>query len=147
MYYGASFDAALRRTIAPGARQLLPSWHHRVPGAPIPSPAFLCGCSPKHSNVRLNVLGSAAWPPNPTSVTFSAWTLLCAYLAGTLLVGLLGNAAFGAWWLDPVVALLIAAVAVREGIESWRGEGCCASSPLDGVGFADDDCKDDCCHG
>ena len=73
--------------------------------------------------------------------------MLCAYLAGALLVGLVGNAAFGAWWLDPVVALLIAAVAVREGIESWRGEGCCVSSPLDGVGFADDDCKDDCCGG
>jgi divalent metal cation (Fe/Co/Zn/Cd) transporter len=73
--------------------------------------------------------------------------MLCAYLAGALLVGLLGNAAFGAWWLDPVVALLIAAVAVREGIESWRGEGCCVSSPLDGVGFADDDCDDECCRG
>ena len=41
-----------------------------------------------------------------------------------LLVGLLGNAAFGAWWLDPVVGLLIAAVAVKEGREAWRGEAC-----------------------
>jgi divalent metal cation (Fe/Co/Zn/Cd) transporter len=72
--------------------------------------------------------------------------MLCAYLAGALLVGLLGNAAFGAWWLDPVVALLIAAVAVREGIESWRGEGCCVASPLDGVGFTDDTCMQDCCR-
>jgi divalent metal cation (Fe/Co/Zn/Cd) transporter len=52
--------------------------------------------------------------------------MLCAYLAATLLVGLLGNALFGLWWLDPVVALAIAAVAVREGVEAWRGEGCCA---------------------
>ena len=51
--------------------------------------------------------------------------MLCAYLAGALLLGLLGNAAFGAWWLDPVVGLLIAAVAVKEGVEAWRGEGCC----------------------
>jgi divalent metal cation (Fe/Co/Zn/Cd) transporter len=51
--------------------------------------------------------------------------LLCAYLAAALLVGLLGNALFGAWWLDPAVALLIAAVAVREGREAWRGEACC----------------------
>jgi divalent metal cation (Fe/Co/Zn/Cd) transporter len=50
--------------------------------------------------------------------------LLCAYLAGALLVGLLANAAVGAWWLDPLIGLLIAAVAVREGVEAWRGEGC-----------------------
>jgi divalent metal cation (Fe/Co/Zn/Cd) transporter len=56
--------------------------------------------------------------------------LLCAYLAGALLLGLLGNALVGAWWLDPLVGLLIAAVAVREGLETWRGEGCaCASCP------------------
>jgi divalent metal cation (Fe/Co/Zn/Cd) transporter len=53
--------------------------------------------------------------------------MLCAYLAGALLVGLLGNAWFGAWWLDPAVGLLIAAVAVKEGREAWRGEGCCVS--------------------
>jgi divalent metal cation (Fe/Co/Zn/Cd) transporter len=51
--------------------------------------------------------------------------MLCAYLAGALLVGLVGNAAFGAWWLDPAVGLAIAAVAAREGLEAWRGEGCC----------------------
>jgi divalent metal cation (Fe/Co/Zn/Cd) transporter len=51
--------------------------------------------------------------------------LLCAYLAAALLVGLLGNAIAGAWWLDSLVALLIAAVAVREGREAWRGDACC----------------------
>jgi divalent metal cation (Fe/Co/Zn/Cd) transporter len=51
--------------------------------------------------------------------------LLCAYLAGALLVGLLGNAVVGAWWLDPLVGLLIAVVAVREGREAWRGDACC----------------------
>jgi divalent metal cation (Fe/Co/Zn/Cd) transporter len=51
--------------------------------------------------------------------------LLCAYLAGALLVGLLGNALVGAWWLDPVVGLLIAALAVSEGREAWRGDACC----------------------
>lgn len=53
--------------------------------------------------------------------------LLCAYLAGALLIGLLANAFWGAWWLDPVVGLLIAAVAVKEGREAWRGEGCCTA--------------------
>lgn len=51
--------------------------------------------------------------------------LLCAYLAAALLVGLVGNAMFGAWWLDPVVGLLIAGLAVYEGRESWRGDACC----------------------
>jgi divalent metal cation (Fe/Co/Zn/Cd) transporter len=53
--------------------------------------------------------------------------LLCAYLAGAVLVGLLGNTLLGLWWLDPAAALVVAAVAIREGRESWRGEGCCAS--------------------
>ena len=54
--------------------------------------------------------------------------MLCAYLAGALLLGLLGNALVGAWWLDPAVGLLIAAVAVREGVEAWRGgPSCCAA--------------------
>jgi divalent metal cation (Fe/Co/Zn/Cd) transporter len=71
--------------------------------------------------------------------------MLCAYLAGALLLGLVGNAAFGAWWLDPTVGLLIAAVAVKEGLETWRGEGCaCVTSPLpfDGDPSA---CHDECC--
>ena len=70
--------------------------------------------------------------------------MLCAYLAGALLVGLLGNALVGAWWLDPTVGLLIAAVAVREGLEAWRGEGCCVSSPLAPAAAADA-CQEDCC--
>lgn len=54
--------------------------------------------------------------------------ILCAYLAAALLVGLAGNAVFGLWWLDPAAALVIAGVALKEGIETWRGEGCCAPS-------------------
>ena len=53
--------------------------------------------------------------------------LLCAYLAAAVLVGLLGNTLLGLWWLDPVAALVVAAVAIKEGRESWRGEGCCAN--------------------
>jgi divalent metal cation (Fe/Co/Zn/Cd) transporter len=68
--------------------------------------------------------------------------MLCAYLAGALLVGLLGNALVGAWWLDPVVGLLVAALAVKEGREAWRGEGCCVASPPAG---AEDACHDACC--
>ena len=52
-------------------------------------------------------------------------SLLCAYLAGAVLIGLLGNALFGAWWLDPVVGLLIAGLAIQEGREAWQGDACC----------------------
>jgi len=72
--------------------------------------------------------------------------LLCAYLAGALLIGLAGNALAGAWWLDPVVGLLIAGVAVKEGLEAWRGDGCCVGSPLDGFAVDGETCRDDCCR-
>ena len=51
--------------------------------------------------------------------------MLCAYLSAGLLVGLGANALAGWWWADPITALLIAGVAVREGREAWRGEACC----------------------
>lgn len=61
-----------------------------------------------------------------SAVADSRQTLLCTYLSGVLLVGLVLNATVGWWWADPVAALVIAAVAVREGLEAWRGDGCCA---------------------
>jgi divalent metal cation (Fe/Co/Zn/Cd) transporter len=66
--------------------------------------------------------------------------LLCAYLAAAVFVGLAGNALFGAWWLDPIAAFVIAGIALREGIETWRGEGCCAAPSL-----SPDKCEDPCC--
>ncbi|HXV03145.1 MAG TPA: cation transporter [Gaiellaceae bacterium] len=59
------------------------------------------------------------------TVKEASQTQLCAYLSIALLVGLGANALFGLWWMDPAAALVIAAVAVKEGRESWRGEGCC----------------------
>jgi divalent metal cation (Fe/Co/Zn/Cd) transporter len=53
--------------------------------------------------------------------------MVCAYLSGALVVGLGANAIAGWWWADPVTALVIAAVAVREGREAWHGEACCAA--------------------
>lgn len=76
-----------------------------------------------------------------------AQNLLCAYLAGALLVGLLGNALFGAWWLDPAVALLIAVVAVREGVLAWRGEGCGCCEPMVPAASPSAECGDECCRG
>ena len=50
--------------------------------------------------------------------------MLCAYLSIALLIGLGANALFGFWWADPLAGLVIAAAAVREGQEAWRGEMC-----------------------
>lgn len=58
------------------------------------------------------------------TVQEASQTQLCAYLSVALLIGLGANALFGWWWADPVTALVIAAVAVREGRESWRGDSC-----------------------
>jgi divalent metal cation (Fe/Co/Zn/Cd) transporter len=60
-------------------------------------------------------------------VADSTQTLLCTYLSAVLLAGLLLNATLGWSWADPVAGLVIAAVAVREGVEAWRGEDCCAA--------------------
>ncbi len=68
-----------------------------------------------------NQLHSAA------TVKEAAQTQLCAYLSIALLLGLGANALAGWWWADPLTALFIAAVALKEGRESWRGAGCCDS--------------------
>jgi divalent metal cation (Fe/Co/Zn/Cd) transporter len=64
-------------------------------------------------------------PGSSATVKEGAQNMVCAYLSVALLVGLLLNAVAGWWWADPVAALVIAAIALREGRESWRGEGCC----------------------
>jgi divalent metal cation (Fe/Co/Zn/Cd) transporter len=58
-------------------------------------------------------------------VADSTQTLLCTYLSAVLLVGLVLNATLGWSWADPIAGLVIAAFAVKEGREAWRGEGCC----------------------
>jgi divalent metal cation (Fe/Co/Zn/Cd) transporter len=68
-----------------------------------------------------------------------AQNLICAYLAGAVFLGLAGNALFGWWWLDPIAALAIAGVAIKEGVETWRGEGCCAAPNLDPAAACEDE--------
>jgi divalent metal cation (Fe/Co/Zn/Cd) transporter len=80
-------------------------------------------------------------------VADSKQTLLCTYLSAVLLVGLVLNALLGWSWADPIAGLIIAGVAVREGLEAWRGEGCCspiASGATDGCGCSDGACTDGC---
>jgi len=66
-----------------------------------------------------------------TAVADSKQTLLCAYLSGALLLGLLLNSLLGWFWADAAAALVIAAWAVKEGIEAWRGDACAV--PLDAL--------------
>jgi divalent metal cation (Fe/Co/Zn/Cd) transporter len=57
--------------------------------------------------------------------------VLCAILAGAVLVGLAANSLFGLWWFDPMIALAIAAICVHEGRKAWQGEPCgCTSCTL-----------------
>jgi divalent metal cation (Fe/Co/Zn/Cd) transporter len=80
-------------------------------------------------------LGSAS------AVADSKQTLLCTYLSGVLLVGLALNSLFGWSCADPIAALVIAGVALKEGREAWRGDSCC--SPTEAL-FAPASGADDC---
>lgn len=63
-------------------------------------------------------------------VADSKQTLLCTYLSAVLLAGLVLNATLGWSWADPLVALVIAGVAVKEGLEAWRGDACACGPTL-----------------
>ncbi len=60
-----------------------------------------------------------------SAVADSKQTLLCTYLSAILLAGLVLNSLWGLSWADPVAAIGIAAIAVREGLNAWRGDPCC----------------------
>ncbi len=70
-------------------------------------------------------LGSAA------TAADAAQSWLCAIAAGAVLVSILANASFGWWWLDPVMGLGIAGLAIHEGREAWAGEVCADCAPVD----------------
>ena len=97
-------------------------------GEPAPSPVGIALAA-----VSLLVMPVLSWAQRRTGralnsgsvVADSKQTLLCTYLSAVLLVGLLLNALVGWSWADPVAGLVIAAVAVREGVEAWHGDACC----------------------
>ena len=81
-----------------------------------------------------------------TVVADSKQTLLCTYLSAVLLLGLLLNSALSWWWADPLVGLVVAGLAMKEGRDAWRGDAC-ACGPLPGVTDAETcDCDDDGCQ-
>lgn len=82
-----------------------------------------------------------------TVVADATQTMLCVYLSAVLLVGLVFNAAFGWWWADPVAGLIIAAVAAKEGVSAWKGDGCCGPSvPTDLHEGCSDKAEPSCCE-
>ncbi|MGC5258880.1 cation transporter [Gordonia sp. DT218] len=76
-----------------------------------------------------------------SAVADSKQTLLCTYLSAVLLAGLVVNSLWGWSWADPIAALVIAVIAIREGISAWRGQLCCA------IRQPDDYVERDCCTG
>ncbi|GAA3675015.1 MULTISPECIES: cation diffusion facilitator family transporter [Dermacoccaceae] len=111
--------------------------------------------------VSLAVMPFLSWAQRRTGralasgsvVADSKQTLLCTYLSAVLLAGLLVNAWWGWWWADPIAGLVIAAVAVREGLQAWRGDACsCTPLPLneadteDGSCTCGPGCTDACCE-
>lgn len=81
---------------------------------------------------------------SPTAIADSRQLILCTYLSAALLIGLLLNAWLDWWWADPVAAVVIAGLAVREGINTWQGDACCTTS---GALLRGDESvhADDCC--
>ena len=80
-----------------------------------------------------------------TAVADSKQTLLCTYLSAVLLAGLVLNSTLGWWWADAGAALVIAAIALREGINAWRGDACCAvPQQADAAGDRQEACCTDC---
>ena len=123
----ASFFLLAAYVGAEAIRSLVAGDHPEVSWVGIGLAAFTAPTMPLLAIAKRRVgnrLGSAA------TVQEGVQNMVCAYLSIALLVGLLANALFGWWWADPAAALVIAAIALREGRESWRGEGCCVAAPL-----------------
>lgn len=137
-----------------GAYVAVESVHALVGGSePDPSPAGITLAA-----VSLLIMPFLSWAQRRTGralgsrtvVADSTQTLLCTYLSAVLLVGLVLNATLGWSWADPVAGLVIAAVAVKEGLEAWRGEGCpCGQIVVDIPEGHGSRCEatgsDDCC--
>jgi divalent metal cation (Fe/Co/Zn/Cd) transporter len=122
---GASFFLLAAYVAVESVRTLTGSHHPEASWVGIGLAAVTAPTMPLLARAKRRVghqLGSSA------TVSESAQNLICAYLSVALLIGLGANALLGWWWADPLAALVIAAVAAREGVQSWRGDacGCCA---------------------
>jgi divalent metal cation (Fe/Co/Zn/Cd) transporter len=121
---GASFFAVGAYVTVEAVRTLAGASHPEASWVGIALAMVTLGTMPPLAGAKAQVgerLGSSA------TKSEGRQNLLCAYLSAGLIVGLGANALLGWWWADPVAALLIAVLAVREGREAWRGEACCES--------------------
>ena len=119
---GLSFYAIAAYVGVEAVRTLAGGDHPEVSYVGIALAVLTLGTMPPLAIAKARVgdqLGSAA------TKSEGRQNMLCAYLSGALLIGLGANALAGWWWADPITALVIAAVAVKEGREAWRGESCC----------------------
>jgi divalent metal cation (Fe/Co/Zn/Cd) transporter len=118
----ASFFVLAAYVAVESIRDLVDGHHPSASWVGVGLAAFTAPTMPLLARAKRRVgskLNSAA------TVKEGAQNMLCAYLSVALLIGLIANAVAGWWWADPAAALVIAAVALKEGRESWRGEGCC----------------------
>lgn len=117
----ASYGLLVAYIAVEGVRDLIGAHHPAVSWIGIGLAAFTAPTMPLLARAKRQVgqaLNSSA------TVSEAGQNMICAYLSVALLVGLLLNALAGWWWADPAAALVIAALATKEGVESWRGESC-----------------------
>ena len=117
-----SFFLLAAYVVVESARTLAGGQHPHPSWVGIGLAAFTALTMPLLASAKRRVgteLGSSA------TVKEGAQNQLCAYLSLALLAGLGLNALAGWWWADPLAALAIAGFAVREGVRTHRGEGCC----------------------
>ena len=117
----ASYALLVAYITVEAIRDLTGSHHPEVSWVGVGLAALTAPTMPLLARAKRDVgrkLGSSA------TVSEAGQNMICAYLSVALLVGLLANALAGWWWADPAAALVIAAIAAKEGIESWRGKHC-----------------------
>ena len=117
----ASYILLVAYILVESVRDLVLAHHPGVSWIGIGLAAFTAPTMPLLARAKRRVgrqLDSAA------TVSEAGQNQICAYLSVALLAGLVLNAAAGLWWADPAAALVIAALAAREGIDSWRGRSC-----------------------
>ncbi len=139
---GVSFFALAAYVTVESIRSLIGA------GDPAPSPVGIGLAA-----LSLLVMPLLSWAQRRTGralgsasvVADSTQTLLCTYLSAVLLVGLLLNSLLGWGWADPIAGLIIAAVAVKEGVEAWRGDACCVVPTEDATDTPSAAANDDCC--
>ena len=117
----SSFAILVVYVVVESVRDLAGGHHPSASWVGIGLAAFTAPTMPLLASAKRTVgreLSSAA------AVSEAGQNMVCAYLSLALLAGLLANAVLGWWWADPAAALVIAAVAAREGRAAWRGASC-----------------------